>query len=145
MITQTVSEFEADVDALEQKVSVAIERGLQRCLPVVKEGVSANFEGSVDPDGNPWPPRKIEGDGHPLLIQSGELKAAATGGHIAEVNKDELRIGVDKGAGGGGIPGAGSHNYGYGAVPQREFMGLNEEYLDKCQDILAEEVMKAFQ
>jgi hypothetical protein len=95
--------------------------------------------------GSAWPPRKDPGDGHPLLIETGALQAAATGKHAASVHRivdrTELQLGVDPGASNeGGIPWAVTHQEGNPAVniAQREFAGISDETADKCAEIVAD-------
>jgi hypothetical protein len=75
-----------------------------------------------------------------LLVETGQLKAAATGGpgSVTKASDRQLITGVDKGGGGGGIPGAGVHQYGYGAVPKREFLGPPEDELAKIDELIAD-------
>lgn len=117
---------------------------LADCLPAVHQSVRDNFTSSATPENVDWPPRKIEGDGHPLLIDTGAMMQAATGGGaggLQQVDSHELLVGVD----GGVIPYAATHNYGRSDanIPQREFMGLTEEGADECESILADFVMSA--
>ncbi len=143
MKTQTVVEFKKEVDDIsESTFSQAITSGLEACMSTVLEGIKANFDNSSDPNGSPWVPRKDIGNGHPLLVDTGQLKSAATGGHIKEVIGDTLRVGVNKDSGGGGIPGAAVHNYGYPPknIPKRTFLGLKEEFLNRCENILIDHV-----
>lgn len=105
----------------------------------VLKGHRANFNSSASPDGANWPPRKVRGDGHPLLMDTGALMQAATGGgagHVTEVSDGELFTGVDTRVKQGGIPAAGIHNYGRGKMPKREFLGVTEERLKSSVDEL---------
>jgi phage gpG-like protein len=142
MKSQTVDELERDVEDVCTKTTQILEEGLRRCLPIVKDGIRFNFDSATDPDGVGWPARSVQGDGHPLLVDTGQLRDAATGGHIADVDGDTLRVGVDKGGGGGGIPGAAVHNYGFGKIPKREYLGLREEFIEKCQEQLTNAMME---
>lgn len=142
MKSQTASELDADMQSISGQLTVVIENALRNCLPLVIEGIGANFDAESDPDGAGWPARVGKDDGHPLLQKSGQLRAAATGGHIAEVIGDTLRVGVDKGGGGGGIPGAAVHNFGFGRVPRREYLGLKGEDLNKCQEQFVDSLME---
>lgn len=114
----------------------------------VLKGHRDNFTSSATPDGASWPKRKRRGDGHPLLMETGALLQAATGGgpgHVTQVADNELLTGVDKSVDLGGIPGAGVHNFGYGAVPKREFLGVPEKRLETIDELVADAGLKAFE
>jgi phage gpG-like protein len=104
--------------------------------------IRGNFDRQTSPSGSAWPPRKDPASGdHPLLNKTGALMSAATGGDINEVRGDTLEIGVDANAGAvGSIRGAAAHNYGYppNNLPQREFMGLSEETVDRLAEQAAD-------
>lgn len=108
-------------------------------LQVAKQGVRDNFTSSADPDNQNWLPRKREGDGHPLLIDTGALLQAATGGGagaIERIGRDGGEIGVDTGV----IQYAAVHNFGSESrnIPAREFMGVRAERADEMGEILAD-------
>ncbi len=90
-------------------------------LDEVRGGIQDNFDSQSGPGGETWPARKVSGDGHPLLQDTRALIQAATGGtgNVTNVTARELSTGVDKDGGGGGIPGAGAHQHGYGNIPAR--------------------------
>lgn len=123
---------------------------------IVRMGIEDNFDNQSTADGNAWPPRKKPGDGHPLLIESGALKAAALGrgegsvSRIAEATMStcELQIGVEAVPGGpGGIPGARRHQYGDTppGIRAREFIGISDETLDfVCERVGDELLSKLF-
>lgn len=120
---------------------------LTGCRDAVYGDVRQNFESRSAPDGGPWPPRKPrpDDDGHPLLEDTGFLRAAATGqgpGAINDVQARELVVGVDDTVELGGIPGAAVHNYGYGNIPERHFMAAREETLDRCGEIIGDGVLE---
>ena len=108
-------------------------------LDEIRGGIRENFASQSGPGGETWPARKVPGDGHPLLQQSGALIQAATGGtgNVTNVTPRELSTGVDKGGGGGGIPGAGAHQHGYGNIPARPYLGASEERLDAAGEAIA--------
>lgn len=92
-----------------------------------------------------WPPRKHEGDGHPLLILTQALLKAATGigpGTIEEYTDKSLTIGVS----GDVIPYAAIHNFGGETgrpghrfiMPKREYMTVRDEVGDFCQELIAD-------
>lgn len=105
----------------------------------VYEAVSYNFEFSVDPNGVRWQERKRKYP-WPILIKTGRMRAAAIGESSESINRIEQRqmeLGVAP-----SVFYAGIHNYGTPKMPQREFMGANEEYLGVMDDRLAGEIYK---
>jgi phage gpG-like protein len=110
---------------------------------VMREAVSSNFDYRSGPDGMAWPERK-DNKPHPLLEETGALRAAATedgAGHIERIEGNELQFGVSpSGSSEGGIPGAGVHNFGYPEknIPQREFLGVSEEHEEAIGEIFAD-------
>lgn len=112
---------------------------LEECVPAVLQGIRANFASSASPENSDWPERKRAGDGHPLLIESGDLMQAAMGGgpgHIRRIFGSELVMGVD----GAVIPYAAIHNRGGRTrpMPRREFMGIREEFAITCEHLIAD-------
>ncbi len=106
---------------------------------VGEQAVRDNFTSSATPSDSNWLPRKIDGDGHPLLIDKGNLLQAATGGgagHIARVFENTAEIGVDLTI----VAYARAHNYGNPArrLPQREFLGMREERQAEAEELLGE-------
>jgi phage gpG-like protein len=104
----------------------------------IQQEVRDNFTSSASPDNADWPPRKREGDGHPLLIDTGALLQAATGGGpgtITEILDREMNYGVS----GGVIPYAAIHNNGGETrpMPQREYMGMSEVGEEQLAEELA--------
>lgn len=102
-----------------------------------------NFTSSASPEGENWAPRKRLGDGHPLLMESGALLQAATGGgagHVTEVESRELRVGVDTTTEEGGIPGAIAHEFGDPRrnLPPRPWVGASEATLQKIDELVAD-------
>lgn len=105
------------------------------------------FTSSVGPDGQAWPPRVDPGDGHPLLVESGALMQAATGGGVGHVYRSsprEMEAGVDKGVQEGGIPGAAAHNWGFAprGLPQREWLGMKEDHQIEGADAVADHFLE---
>lgn len=116
---------------------------LAKCKDIVRRDIKQNFATSSAPDGAGWPPRKHIGDGHPLLIDTGFLQAAALGlgpGGFDELERREVTIGNDKTVELGGIPGAGVHNFGGGRfnLPAREFFAATEAGLDECAEVIGD-------
>jgi phage gpG-like protein len=117
---------------------------LRECDRIVKQGVRDNFTSSASPDNQNWRPRKKRknDDGHPLLVDTGDLLQAATGGgpgHVSRVEDRSVAVGVNLDT----VPYARAHNYGYasGNLPQREFLGMREERVDECEEAVGDYVM----
>ena len=95
-----------------------------------QEAQGSNFDRAEDSQGNAWPahaPLTIALYGpHPLLILSGDMKRAATGGAGAVFDirvgkkKSVVILGISKVA----IPYAWKHQHGSGRIPRREFFYL---------------------
>ena len=120
------------------------------CAKPLRDAFARNFANSGNSETGGWPPRKPnpKDDGHPLLIDTGALQAAATGtgpGAVAQATANELLVGVDKDVNLGGIPGAGVHNYGFENIPQREFLVPDTQSLDECDEICADHLIGYWQ
>lgn len=108
------------------------------------QAVRDNFTSSATPEGRNWPPRKHRGDGHPLLIDTGKMMQAATGGgagHVTQVQNDELTVGVDDSK----VPYAKYHNEGTRRLPRREFMGAGKKRINAMGEIIADAGLEAFE
>lgn len=121
---------------------------LRDCVVVVRKSIEGNFDNASEPDGPSWPPRKPQkdDDGHPLLDDTGFLKAAALGvgpGAITDVQAREAMIGIDTSVEFGGIPGARAHEYGNPDtnLPARPYYAPTEEALDECENVIGEAVL----
>ena len=114
-------------------------------VPMVQAGIRKNFDMARGPDGRAWPPRKNPGDGHPLLIDTGALVKSVTKrgpGGILKVRNRSVLIGTDGVNSDGGIRAAAIHNRGGSNMPQREFMGLDDETLDEIGETIADFFME---
>jgi len=124
-------------DAFESDpMNTVIEESYQAILQNIRD----NFTSSVTPGGDPWPERKIEGDGHPLLMDTGALLQAATGGgagHIVVLEPRALEFGVSADT----IPYAASHEFGYMErnLPARSYLGAGKETLAEIGEEMADE------
>ncbi len=119
---------------------------LAECRDAIRAGIKENFERKATSDGASWPPRKKPGDGHPLLDESGALKAAATSdaiGSIAELGNNTVTVGVEA-AGPGGLPGARRHQYGDDppGIRQREFIGISDAVVERCGELAAQQFVE---
>lgn len=111
---------------------------LRELIPLAQQSHRDNFNSQASPDGASWPPRKIEGDGHPLLMDKGNLLQAATGGGaggVTRIEGDALVMGVDLSI----IASARAHNLGNpeGNLPQREHLGLTSQRAQEGEHIVA--------
>lgn len=118
---------------------------LKTCREIVRGDIKGNFDGTSAPDGGAWPPRKPRkgDDGHPLLNDTGFLKAAALGlgpGGFEELSGREMSIGIDTDVDLGGIPGANAHDHGYppNNLPERHFFAATEAGLDECAEVIGD-------
>lgn len=152
MKSQLVEPFAADMEQAAELLELAIPDALEGCKPLILDNILENFARQETPDGIAWPDRQVEGDGHPLLVEtntvgSGSLLAAATGqggGHVCRIEDNALFIGVDKLGGIGGIPGAAVHNYGFEEknIPQREYLGIGERTTELCAEVVVDKLLE---
>jgi hypothetical protein len=145
----TPAEAIADVQSIPGKLASAdLSAPLAKCKEVVRREIGENFATQSAPDSkSPWPPRKPrpDDDGHPLLDDTGALKAAATGlgaGGFETVGPREMQVGIDKSVKLGGIPGAQAHDRGTEVLPVRHFFASGEEGLQECEGILADGMLE---
>ncbi len=113
--------------------------GLLLVVPIAEQAVRDNFTSSATPDNVAWAPRKVVGDGHPLLMDRGPLVQASTGGgpgHIARVFDQHGEVGVDLGI----IPYARAQNFGRPEInlPARENLGMRENRQVEAGETLAD-------
>lgn len=145
-----MDELRLDVEAVEKTLrEMPLNEPLADVRELVLESFAENFAESSSASGAAWPPRKPrpDDDGHPLLIETGALRAAAIGegpGHVTRLDKREIEVGVDPSVKLGGIPGAKAHQFGYpdNNLPARPFHDPREEHLTKCDEILADYLLE---
>jgi phage gpG-like protein len=108
-------------------------------LPVVRTSIEQNFDSESSPLRVAWPPRKDPGDGHPLLVKTGTLEAAAIGqgtGAMEQLSNRELMVGIDgQVIEYANVQDAGSTKQN---IPQREFFGIDEIAEQECEELLAD-------
>lgn len=117
-----------------------IHDAMLECANAMRQSVRDNFTSSATPDGSSWPARKVRGDGHPLLMDTGKLLQAATGGgpgQMETIQGREVALGVS----GQVVPYAATHNFGRGNIPAREWAGLKPEHQAACEQIIADGLM----
>lgn len=146
----TVDDFAAACE----RSAVALETVPEGVFADIEEllriGIGDNFENQATADGASWPARKRRGDGHPLLDDTGALKAAATGTGAGSVSRvvggDELQIGVEK-IDLGGLMGAAVHQYGHTysdgrVMPKREYLSISDETAEQAAALVLDRVME---
>lgn len=128
-----------DVAGITSVLSTAdLRQALSEVRRLALQGIRDNFTSSSGPLGKPWPPRRVAGDGHPLLMDSGDMLQAAVGtgaGHVSRQEPRSLELGVSLDV----VPYAAAQNYGYGPgnLPQREYLGVKQPKLAECDAVLA--------
>lgn len=112
---------------------------------MILQNVRDNFTSSITPGGEAWPERKVIGDGHPLLIETGDLMQAATGGGVGHVKVIEPRM-VEMGVEIASIKYAATHQFGDPSrnIPSREYFGASEDTLDEIGEVLAKDGERFF-
>lgn len=114
---------------------------LEDATDEVFESVDRNFGRQTDSDGELWPPRK-DILPHPLLILTGAMKEAATGGpgSFIQYSRRDVKLGVRAEI----IPYAARHQYGEDPVPRREYFYINIEDRGYVLDAFGEREYKIF-
>jgi phage gpG-like protein len=131
-----------------RQMAGALERGsfapaFRDSIELAHKSIGQNFAAEAAPHGAGWPPRKEEGDGHPLLIESGELFQAATSdfgsGSVNMIGDREASTGVDPLE----VPYAATQNFGDAErnIPAREFEDPSDAALDEMAERLADEAL----
>lgn len=95
---------------------------MQELAPIVEDSVDDNFQRQADVVGSTWPPRK-DTLPHPLLIKTGRMKDAATGGpgQYKRAERKGLKLGIKP----SDVPYARIHQYGSSRIPQRQYFYLH--------------------
>jgi phage gpG-like protein len=143
---QELDDFIGDLEQMGDHFGTDLSDPLQDCRTIILVGIKENFAGSKSSTGFPWPKRK-DNKPHPLLILTGELEEAATGGNGAinrVIDGITLDVGVDASSGQSGRPWAELHQEGGVKCPARSFMGFSEEVLVGCEDVLTEYAITEF-
>jgi phage gpG-like protein len=141
-----MAEFGKYADDVADKVANdPLDEAIEEAYAAVLQNIRDNFTSSATPGGDPWPERKIAGDGHPLLMDTGDLIQAATGGgsgHVVKLEPRSLLAGVDVEA----IPYAATHQFGDSTrnIPSREYLGAGEETLIDIGEAIADNGLDFF-
>lgn len=134
------AQFGAEVQKMVQALGYgSFAPAFEECIELAHANIAQNFFLSETAGGDGWPPRKVIGDGHPLLIDTGLLFGAATGegdGAVKEVGYRDASIGVDAGT----VPYAAAHNFGYpeNNLPQREFEDVSDATANEMAERIAD-------
>ncbi|XZE35408.1 hypothetical protein SH501x_000899 [Pirellulaceae bacterium SH501] len=107
------------------------EEPLKRAVELVHKSVDKNFDRREDARGTPWRPHSeltvlLHGP-HPLLILTGKMRTAASGGSGAYQKRKQApkkmayQIGIDKRS----VPYFGKHQFGTRKIPRRQFFYLH--------------------
>lgn len=135
MLAENASqEFESLADAFE---NAPLNETMREVKQIGQQSVRDQFTSSSTPEGANWPPRKVEGDGHPLLIDTGDLMQSAVGsgaGRIEAIEGREFKIGTS-------VRYAKFHQHGTKKMPARKFMGMSERRLLEADEAIADGVM----
>lgn len=132
VITMSISasEFAKRLRQLSQSPLGKGEQALLETSQEVSKLIAENFARKEDSRGRPWPahsPLTIQLHGvHELLVLSGRLRRAASGGSgsirrmVRSSGKEILQLGISKSS----VPYFPAHQYGQGRIPKREFFYL---------------------
>lgn len=110
----------------------------QEVIDVLQEMERGYFASSAGPSGEPWAPNApltILKKGHGIVLrETYELEASLTGASATSIRKigsDNLEFGTSR-------EWAWVHQEGGGKIPQREFLGMNEDSMKDVLDIVAD-------
>jgi phage gpG-like protein len=140
----TADQFISDMER-KAREGLPTKTSFDAVAPVLRQGIDEHFAARSTPAGNAWPRRK-DNKPHPLLEETGTLRAAATTegamGHVERVEENVLTLGVDKSVDEGGLPGARAHQEGYreGNIPPRQYLGFSEETAERSTEVVADKL-----
>ena len=147
MKSYTIQAFETSLEQALDAISNQSE-GLRTCVEPILNGVERNFQQSQSARGDSWPARKDQGDGHPLLIDTGDLMTSAIGaGTVVQVGATEMSIDLPPGQSGTSRAGVRRHEFGdqeimgQDGILARPYFGVSEETADECTKRIADNVM----
>lgn len=137
--------LEAKLNEWADKLAGPHRNTLEKLKPPIVLNIRGNFNSSATAGGVNWPPRKVQGDGHPLLMDTGLLMQASVGsgpGHISEITDTQLDFGVSRDR----IPYARVHQYGFRDrnIPKREYMAISHKTVDTLAQVAADELLNVF-
>ncbi|MCG8583088.1 MAG: hypothetical protein MI757_00045 [Pirellulales bacterium] len=138
-----VEEFVEELRRIEERFEHAtLHEPLRKCAQQLRLSFISNFARKENADGTKWPERKprMDDDGHPLLIDEGDLLQATTReagrGHVEDIHDRELVIGVDADE----IEYSVTQQEGSRKknIPQRQYVYARDKHLGNCGEILAD-------
>lgn len=116
---------------------------LSEAKTLVHRSIRGGFNSSVDPNtGTPWAPRRRYYP-HPILMKSGAMMQAATGGGagaIQRITERALTVGVLASV----IGYAPKHQFGLGGMIPRPFVGVDRDTLAAIGEVVADGGLQAF-
>lgn len=94
------------------------------------------FKKEESPDGKPWAPRKVDGDGarsgrRSLLVKSGRLRKSI---RLTKVTSNSVSIGTN-------VPYAKYQNDGTATIPQRQFIGKSTALNRRLQRMIKAKIL----
>lgn len=128
------------VDAL---ATMPMGETLAAAKTLVHRSIRGGFNSSLDPQtGTPWAPR-VRYYPHPILMKSGAMMQAATGGGagaIQRITERTLTVGVLTSV----IHYAPKHQFGEGGMVARPFVGVDRDTLSAIGEVVADGGLQAF-
>ena len=121
MALQTIDEFAASLERVGTTMNGVQDAALHKCIPLVRARIQRNYD------------------------EGGKMKAATLdpgSGHIENITGGTLTFGVS-----GDLP---EHPWVHqegskdGRVPQRQFVALDNETVDKCVELIADDLLSVF-
>jgi hypothetical protein len=138
-----VPSYEAFIDMLNEMVAplknpVFTIQTWQEVIDVLQEMERGYFASSAGPNGDPWAPNRpytVKKKGHGIILrETYELEASLIGNNGASVRKIEptkLEFGTERAW-------AWKHQEGSGRIPQRMFIGMNDQGMEDVLDVVAD-------
>ncbi len=140
-------------DVIAQLSTGSFRPALLECNHFIEQGIQDNFMHSRTAGGRAWQPRRqrtqtLEAGSegtfdieNPLLILTSNLLQASTNKDhpdaVLEVTDRALNRGEDTEYGY-------RHNFGIGNMPQREYYDVPEDYLEECDEVIADHGLTFF-
>lgn len=110
----------------------------QQVIDVLQEMERGYFASSAGPDGEPWAPNRpftVKKKGHGIILrETYEMEASligVSGTSVRKISGSNLEFGTNRAW-------AWKHQEGYGRIPQRMFIGMNDQGMKDVMDIAAD-------
>ena len=135
-----LEQLDAAMDELSARFNEApLTDALRQCGDILRRGFSYNFSQGSSPSSD-WPPHApatIKRYGpHPLLVLTGNMLRAVTmkgqPGNVELIGYREMSAGISRAT----IPYAGAQNFGWGNIPQREYLDVDRPTEEQCYALL---------